>query len=579
MRPEEIYSGFQDHARFCRESLIVETEGRKLIPMAFAEPDDQAYSPGQIRLHEAIRKQRLAGRPVRIIYLKSRRIRATTGTAAHFFHDTAFQAGVHTIVLAHEAKSAETIFSIYERFYKKYKPFGGAIKLPPSRPLTDRIYFEYSGDPESSFIQVHTAGNVDFGRSFRITNVHFSEYPYYADSAATRAAIMSAVPKTADTCAIIEGTAKAIGDEFHKTWQTAIDSAVESEWEPIFLGCFEHPGNRMALVIPADRFQASLTPEERDLMGRHGLFLEQLAWRRWTIQNDFNGDVQRFRREHPATPEEAFTAGSRNRFSIPHIQRMPIQRQPMVGELSTEEVGPEKRIIFLPGEYGALRIYRLPEKGRCYAAGADPSGGADAAEGVGESDPDWAVCHILDRDNNEQCAVLRARLMPGEFGRYCNVLLRWYNNAQVCLERTGAGIGSLEALLNAGYPASLIYHRPMTPDQDPQVRSDKIGWETGGISREQLLSALDEAIRLGAIFVHDSTTQQELLNFCINARGKAEAQKGCHDDTVMALAMAVIVITRMPRPAPAIGMQARPQVTKYGQPVESSSRGQRVRLR
>jgi hypothetical protein len=117
---------------------------------------------------------RQAGKPVRIIYLKSRRIQATSGTAAEFYRATAFSAGVHTVVLAHDAPSSEKIFSIYRRFHQKYKPFAGAIGLPLSRVLSDRIHFEYDGDPESTFIQVHTAGNVNFGRSFRITNLHFS---------------------------------------------------------------------------------------------------------------------------------------------------------------------------------------------------------------------------------------------------------------------------------------------------------------------------------------------------------------------------------------------------------------------
>jgi hypothetical protein len=102
---KEIYSNFEDHTRFCKESL--KTEGRALVPMIL--------SPGQVRLHGAIERQRKAGKPVRIIYLKSRRIQATTGTAAEFYRATAFSAGVHTVVLAHDAPSSEKIFSIYRR--------------------------------------------------------------------------------------------------------------------------------------------------------------------------------------------------------------------------------------------------------------------------------------------------------------------------------------------------------------------------------------------------------------------------------------------------------------------------------
>lgn len=581
---------FDDHATFCRESLIVQTEKRGLVPMIL--------SPGQIRLREAIQAQRNAGKPVRILYLKSRRIQATTGAAAEFFRTTAFSAGVHTVVLAHDETSVQNIFSIYERFNSKYKPFNPSgspifvptspgrgeivrdIQLPPFRALSDRIYYEHSGDPESSFIQIHTAGTATFGRSFRITNVHFSEFPYYQNPGGTLAAVMSAVPKLAETTAIVEGTAKTIGDHFHKMWLAAV--AGESEWVPIFMGWWEHPDNKLPLAVPPDRFQNSLSPEEWELMRRYNLSLEQLAWRRWTIANDFNGDMTNFRREHPATSDEAFAANSRNRFSIPHINKIHFPATALTGELEVEDVGAgEKRLALRPNDRGALNVWRRPEKGRLYVIGADCAQGLDISEGVGDCDPDWSVGQVLDRDTGEQCAVLRARMMPGETGRYMARLGKYYNMAQLCGEVNpgGGGVSMLEAVLNADYPSALIYHRSQTADQDPQVRGDRIGWATSGVSRPILISLLDETIRQMAIALHCPVTVSELMTFVIKANGKAEAESGCHDDAVIALALAMIAITRMPRPLPVEGGMPRRQVSKYGVSGDQEQRGDRVRLR
>lgn len=567
-----LYRTFSDHATFCKEALHVETEDNRIIPMIL--------SPGQLRLREAIKKQRDARRPVRIIYLKARRIQATTGTAAEFFHDTGFRAGIHSVVLAHDETSTQNIFQIYRRFHESYRPFAGKIKLPPSQVLSDRIYYEYGGEEKSSFIQVHTAGNANFGRSFRITNVHFSEFPYYKAPGPLLAAVMSAVPKLPDTCAIIEGTAKTIGDEFHRMWQQAVDPASDSEWVPLFMGWWEHPTNRMP-IVDVDRFADSLTREERELQGRFNLHLEQLAWRRYTIHNDCGGDLVRFQREHPATPEEAFAANSRNRFSVPHIQRMPVVRDAIAGELEIDSIGLEKRLVFLPNERGALRIYRRPERGRAYALGFDCAQGLDVNEGEGQSDPDYSVGQVIDRDTGEQCAVLRARMMPGETGRYMAMVGKFFNLAQVCGERNpgGGGVSALEAMLNAGYPSALIYHRSVQPDQHPQVRSDRIGWDTSGVSRPLLLSMLDEAIRMGAIHIHDPQTIQELLTFVIGPTGKAEAQRGCHDDTVIALALAIVVCERMPRPRPEQNSQVAPVLTRYGQKPDEDRRGRIIRVK
>jgi hypothetical protein len=561
LTPEQIalvYREFRDHRSFCRSSLIVEREDKQLVPLEL--------SPGQLRLEEAIKRQRERGKPVRIIYLKSRRIHATTGTAARFVHDTAFQAGVHTAAIAHDDRSTQNIFAIYKRFIDRYRPFAGMIGLPPYEMKSERVEFAHAGDPQSSFIQVATAGSRAFGRSFRLTNVHFSEFPYYPKPGDTLAAVMAAVPKTADTTAIIEGTAKTIGDLFHTMWQAAMDPASESEWLGLFMGWWEHAGNRMPLAIPADRFEASLTTEEGELRGRYNLKHEQINWRRWTIANDCLGDMVRFRREHPATPEEAFAASARNRFSVPHIQAFPIQRDPAAGELFADAVGTETRIVFAPGERGALRVWKRPEKGRLYAIGADCAQGIDAMEGDGQADPDYSVGQVIDRDTGEQVAVLRARMMPGETGRYMALLGRFYNMAQVCGERNpgGGGVSMLEAMLNADYPAGLIYHRPVTPDQDPQVRGDRIGWDTSGVSRPLLIGYLDEAIRQNALIIHDAITQTELLTFVIGPRGKAEAQAGCHDDTTIALALAVVVCMRMPRPIPP-KLAAPPELRPYGQ--------------
>lgn len=566
-----VYREFRDHASFCRSSLVVETEAKTIVPMELG--------PGQLLLRDAIKRQRSKGIPVRIIFLKSRRIQATTGTAAQFFQGTAFQAGVHTAVLAHDATSTDNIFKIYKRFHESYKPFAGRIALPPSRVLAEQINYEYGGDDESSFILVKTAGSTNFGRSFRLTNVHFSEAPYYDRLLDTLSAVMSAVPKLPDTTAVIEGTARTIGDTFHRMWQTSMDPVGESEWLGLFMGWWQHPGNTMA-IHDLETFGNSVTRDERELMGRFNLTFLQLAWRRWTIANDCVGDMVRFQREHPATPEEAFTASSRNRFSVPNIQRMPIQRDPMVGELQVETVGIERRIVFLPGQYGALRIWKRPEKGRLYACGADCAQGIDVTEGDGQSDPDYSCGQMLDRDTGEQVAVLRARMMPGETGRYMARFCQYYNMAQLAGEINpgGGGVSMLEAVMNADYPRSLLYHRPVSADSDPQVRSDKLGWETGGVSRPLLISMLDELIRQDSLAIHDALTQQELLTFVIKKTGKAEHQSGCHDDLVISLALACVVILRMPKPIVKALIQT-PVVARYGQKPDSDRRGGNVRIR
>jgi hypothetical protein len=578
LNPEEIYTGFQDHARFCAESLMIEAEDKRrgVIPMILG--------PGQQRLDQAIRRERDKGVPVRIIFLKSRRIQASTGTAAQFFQSTVSSSGVRSLVLGHLEESTTTLFNIYKRFHTNYKAFAGTIKLPQlvdsrglplETPLSDRLVYG-----NGSAIVCHTAGNTAFGRGDRFTNVHFSEFPYYRDSAEIRTSVTSAVPKLPETCVVIEGTAATVGDEFHSMCTEA--QAGRSEWVFLFMPWQEHPSNQMPLPMPADRLLNSLSADDRAMYERLRLRPEQMYWYLYTLRNDVNGDRQKMRREHPSSPEEAFTASSRNRFSVPHIMRMPIQREAMTGEVEARVVGDEERMVFVPNDAGCVKIYRRPERGRLYACGSDCSQGLDANE-HGEADPDYWTAQILDRDTAEQVAVARARKMPGESGRYLARLLRLYNNAQCAGERNpgGGGIAMLEAVMDSGYPAGLLYHDVITHEEDPKVRGSRLGWSTSGASRPLLLSLLDDAIREESVYVHDPQTQAELLTFVIGPNGKAQAQKRCHDDLVIGLALALVVILRMPAPQRATGLlgRAAPRIAKYGQAAESPDRGQRVRMR
>jgi len=68
--------------------------------------------------------------------------------------------------------------------------------------------------------------------------------------------------------------------------------------------------------------------------------------------------------------------------------------------------------------------------------------------------------------------------------------------------------------------------------------------------------------------------------FVISAGGRAEAQSGCHDDCVMALGLAVVVMTRMPLPIPPSEPLPAPRVVHYAKhsTLESTGRGRLVKV-
>jgi hypothetical protein len=561
---EEIYRGFIDHAGFCRESLSVQNKLGHLVAME--------EGPAQKKLTAIVKRCQEKRKPVRVIVPKARQVWISVGVASHFFHGTPFLAGQHTLILANDEKTALNLFSHYQRFHDNYRPFGDVIKLPEV-VKNNSTEIEWANE---SWIQCHTTRALTIGRSFTLRRVHFSEAAYYVDLKTTMAAVMAAVPDDPDTMVIVESTANGVGNEFHRMCLAAAEG--NSEWELLFFGWWEHPEYTRPLRDPGG-FQSTLTGEEREMMRQYNLTLEQLHWRRWCIANKLGGDATLFKQEYPSNFEEAFLSSGRPRFSHAAINRMPLVHDGLVGGLEEQLYAGSKRIVFLPREHGELKIFRKPDPAKTYVIGTDTCEGIDANEGKGEADPDWGVSVVRERETGDQAATLRARMEPAEHGRYLALLGRYYNMACQVPEVNNTGISTLDALLQADYPPGLIYHR-MTgqADDDPKERPDKIGWKTTVVTRPQLISWYDEAIRTLSIYIRDPIVAQEARTFVVKPNGRSEHQKSCHDDCVIADALTVVGIMHMPKPKAPIDI-ARPVVTKYGQAVESDSRGTRVRLR
>ncbi|MDP9171496.1 MAG: hypothetical protein M3N54_12825, partial [Acidobacteriota bacterium] len=431
---------------------------------------------------------------------------------------------------------------------------------------------EYQG---GGYVHVLSANTLTSGRSFSLRYLHLSEYAFYRDARTLCTGLMQCVPDDPDTMIVKESTANGMGGPFYEDWMAAVSG--QSDWSPLFFPWFDHPEYRRAVSDPA-RFQDSLSREERHDQERYKLNLEQLHWRRWCMKNNCDGSADKFKQEYPGNPEEAFLRSGRPRFSITALAKMPIMRDPLEGELLEQSAGPKKSIIFMPNEQGAVTLYRKPAVGHEYVIGVDVSEGINAnAESSSNADPDFSVAFVADRANGEQVAKLRGRIEPGPFGDYLDVLARWYNWAFLVPEANGPGIALLEILLRNGYPPSLIYRRRPMPDE--QFASDAsnslqfLGFKTSQVTREQLLSAHDMQIREFGIILRDANTVAEHNSFVYSKRNKAEAQSGCHDDEVIAAALATIGLLHPPpnrsllglaRPKPPGHMPPPNSIRKYG---------------
>lgn len=521
---------------FCRQSLVVQNKRGVLGPM---EPQ-----PAQIKLFKAIEKQRKAGKPVRILYLKARQVMVSTGSAAKIFKEVAFYEGQSALVYAHEDSASQKLFKYYERFQEHYEPFDGIIGKPPLESKRQGELLKWQG---GSFIEFHTANNVESGRSLTCRYVQLSEFAFYRDPKTLLTGLMQTIPSDPDTMVIVETTANGIGDYFYEMCDEARKG--ESDWEFVFFAWWEHPEYRMPLSVEPHTFKAGMSEVERDLMRRFNLDYDQLNWRRWKIKNDCKNDPRVFQQEYPSDPDEAFLVSG-----TPEFDPLLVQAQKAFildgseGGLSRIIEPTRELLIFTPRERGELTIFKRPQPNAQYAIGADPAAGIDINDGEGSADLDSACAHVYDIDTGEMVARLSWRFTAGEFGAYLRNLGEWYNWAFVVCEVNKNGGAALDRMLHLNYPRGRIYHRRQNA-RDGNSSVLRLGWETNTVTRPQLVSKIDTALRERSIFLRHAVSIKQLFTFVKYPDGVPRAQKNCHDDDVIACGLGIVGIQEAPRQA------------------------------
>lgn len=555
---EAIVRSFGDHEAFCLRSLRLRERDGSKVPLTFW--------PSQRKLTEVVRRQQKRGQPVRVLILKTRRSGFTVGSCSHVFRECALLEGRRGVVIADKYDPAALeAFGYFKSFFGNYQPFGepgASLQLRDySTSDADMKIRGKGGEDDTSIIDVYSADRGEIrggGRHWAL----FDEVAFWRDAQTTLRAAMSMIPPLPDTGIFIQSTANGVGGEFYERCQQAQNPALANGFEFLFFGWLEDVNNRMAVAPDeAVKLQRSLDREEQHLHAMLGATIEQLAWRRWKILNDFGGKVDDFHQEYPTTPQEAFLTTGRPRLDHAALARMPISAG-TPGELELVEVYPRKRIQFLARDHGPLTIWQQPEPGETYVIGADPAKGIDVSEAKRGQDPDYAVAFVANRRTGVQVALLRERLRPAAFADYLSLLCKLYNNAFLVPEANDAGF--IDALMRTQYPLELIYARGRMPDDLRPPAPGQIGYETNTVSRPQLISAVDEAIREMSITIRSPIVVQECRTFVVKPDGKAEHQTGCHDDTVFAAALAVIGLRVAP--SQRFASEGNPSgVRRYGQ--------------
>lgn len=427
----------------------------------------------------------------RNIVLKARQLGLTTWTAARLFLKTITRPGTLTLQVAHTRESAEEIFRIVHRFLEWMPEELRDGPLATSRANARQIVFPVL----DSQYRVVTAGDRNAGRGLTVQNLHCSELARWPGNPADiLAGLRAALAPGAEV--ILESTPQGVGGCFYEEWQNARATGMVQHFFPWWLD-----GRYVGQGAEAD----SLTDEERELLAREGLSLEQIGFRR-QVRASFRGLA---RQEYAEDAESCFLASGDSVFEL-----APIEERMTVAPVAAMKRRNEEMEIWLP-----------PIAGKQYLVAVDPAGGG--------CDGDYSAVQVIDLETGLQCAEFAGHVGGLELARLVVEIATEYNGAWLAVERNNHGSGVL-ALIDAVCHYGRVYR------QDGQA-----GWLTTSVSRPLMLGRLGAALVEQPRLFMSRNLLGECRTFVRQKDGSTGAQSGTHDDRVMAMALGLAVREEM----------------------------------
>jgi len=177
-------------------------------------------------------------------------------------------------------------------------------------------------------------------------------------------------------------------------------------------------------------------------------------------------------------------------------------------------------------ETGYITIYEDVKHFYPYVIGGDTAG-----EGS-----DWFVGQVLKNTDGSQVAKLRHQFDEDLYARQMFCLGKYYNYALIGIEVNWSTYPTKE-LQRLGYYKQFMRE---VEDKVSKERVKSFGFLTNKLTRPVSIAELVKIVREKPELFNDVETLEEMLTFVRNEKkgGRPEAQKGAHDDMVMAIAIA-----------------------------------------
>jgi hypothetical protein len=510
---KKLLEDFEFYAKHC---VKIRTKKGTIVHLIFNRV--------QRRFAKLIIDQMLTRGYVRMVVLKARQQGLSTVITAWQYWWVSQRKAQKGLVMAHEADSTATLWDMYKRVHDNV-------------PETVKPHNKYNSKNELTFdvldsaLRIATAGGRGVARGDTLQVAHLSEVAFWPPgfAKANFNGLIQAVPDEPGTAVFIESTAQGMTGKFREAWLGATNGS--TGYMPFFSAWFESDEYRVKPnEVPADFVR---TPDEEKLIERfysEGLTCnEQLVWRRRKIANS-NDDL--FMQEYPATPDEAFISTGRPVFEPKLIQEQlaalhvkPTIIKTMAVENITDNIG-----SLVDNSRGELSVYRKRDPKETYVIGADV--------GMGVRGGDPSVAQILDSQMN-LVATWRGVAHPDYFAKVLATLGYHYHTALIAPERNNHGLVTCITLRDLLYPN--LYTDVVEGTMDDGKDTIRLGFFTSEATKPLIIDKLRSSFKSGEVVIEDTTTLNEMLTFVVTESGRLQAEEGAHDDTVIALALALYV--------------------------------------
>lgn len=452
---------------------------------------------------------------------KSRQLGISAVVLALSIRACVVDSNVKCLLVSHSLESTNKIFSKLKTIF-----FSLPDWLRPELHLNSRQELSFFN---GSSISCVTCGNKDLARGATLNGiVHLSEYAFWKRQKGQLNSIMQALSSSGTL--IIESTSNGFND-FSELYMKARNG--ENDFKPFFFGWLDGMElfrDEYALAVRdfKKRNGKLLTPDDYDEEEKQlqslGMTIEQAIWRRSIVS--IHG-ADHFRREYPASPSEGFITTSASVFDLKKVDSL-------IGTIRTGKRKdiPKSEIENLPpvlAQYMPLKlkIWQKPMKIMKYFIGCD------VAEGKGQ---DYSTCVVLSGCGEEVCEFRSNTIEPYRFAELVNALGRYYNKALLVVEKASGGHAVISRLRYDYKYLNMLKYKSY--DQFNRVVW-QVGFETNKKSKSIAVNDCIELFDRGLILINSVDLLDEMKTFQVDDNGSFNAVRGCHDDLVAGLWLAV----------------------------------------